>query len=208
GDRGRDRAGRCTPCRRARSPGRARQRSPACHLRPRHDDRARPRGAAVVLRLDGGGRSLLAGPGPAGRVPGAAGCSVNQTTQPGQRQSWKLFLDGSLDCLTLPRFDGGIGTPIAPPALGPVPRGTGTMAKPLLSDELWAAIEPLLPVLSPSPKGGHSRLADRKALTGILFVLKTGIPWEDLPCEMGCGCGMNCWRRLRDWQADGTWGRI
>jgi transposase len=49
---------------------------------------------------------------------------------------------------------------------------------------------------------------DRKALTGILFVLKTGIPWEDLPCEMGCGCGMTCWRRLRDWQAEGTWGKI
>jgi transposase len=49
---------------------------------------------------------------------------------------------------------------------------------------------------------------DRKALTGILFVLKTGIPWEDLPWEMGCGCGMTCWRRLRDWQADGTWLKI
>ena len=46
---------------------------------------ARPRGAAVVLSLDGGGRSLLVGPGPAGRVPEAADCSVNQTTQPGQR---------------------------------------------------------------------------------------------------------------------------
>ena len=61
-----------TPRRRARSPGRARQRSPASHLRRRHDDRARPRGAAVVLGLDGGGRSLLAGPGPAGRVVGSS----------------------------------------------------------------------------------------------------------------------------------------
>jgi transposase len=82
------------------------------------------------------------------------------------------------------------------------------MAKPLLSDELWAVIEPLLPKWTPSPKGGHPRLDDRKALTGILFVLKTGIPWEDLPCEMGCGSGMTCWRRLRDWQADGTWDKI
>src|SRR5436305_8001432 len=72
GDRGRDRAGRRTPRRRARSPGRARQRSPTSHLRHRHDDRARPRGAAVVLSLDGGGRSLLAGPGPAGRVVGSS----------------------------------------------------------------------------------------------------------------------------------------
>jgi transposase len=36
-------------------------------------------------------------------------------------------------------------------------------------------------------------------------VLKTGIPWEDLPQEMGCGCGMTCWRRLRDWHVAGVW---
>lgn len=82
------------------------------------------------------------------------------------------------------------------------------MAKPLLSDELWEIIRPILPAWTPSPKGGHPRLDDRKALTGILFVLKTGIPWEDLPAEMGCGCGMTCWRRLRDWQRDGTWLKI
>jgi transposase len=82
------------------------------------------------------------------------------------------------------------------------------MAKPLLPDDLWAIIEPNLPRWTPSPKGGHPRLDDRRALTGILFVLKTGIPWEDLPREMGCGCGMTCWRRLRDWQADGTWEKI
>jgi transposase len=82
------------------------------------------------------------------------------------------------------------------------------MAKPLLSDELWEIIEPLLPKWTPSPKGGQPRLDDRKALTGILFVLKTGIPWEDLPCEMGCGCGMTCWRRLRDWQVGGVWDKI
>jgi transposase len=82
------------------------------------------------------------------------------------------------------------------------------MAKPLLPDELWEIIEPQLPKWTPSPKGGQPRLDDRKVLTGILFVLKTGIPWEDLPCELGCGCGMTCWRRLRDWQADGTWDKI
>ena len=51
------------------------------------------------------------------------------------------------------------------------------MAKPLLPDELWAIIEPLLPKWTPSPKGGHPRPGDRAALTGILFVLKTGIAW-------------------------------
>lgn len=82
------------------------------------------------------------------------------------------------------------------------------MAKPLLPDELWEVIEPLLPVWTPSPKGGQPPVTDRAALTGILFILKTGLPWEDLPYEMNCGCGMTCWRRLRDWQADGTWDEI
>ena len=82
------------------------------------------------------------------------------------------------------------------------------MAKPLLPDGLWAIIEPLLPQRDPNPKGGRPRLPDRAALTGILFVLKTGIGWEDLPAEMNCGSGMSCWRRLRDWQLDGTWDRV
>jgi len=49
---------------------------------------------------------------------------------------------------------------------------------------------------------------DRAALTGILFVLKSGIPWEMLPREMGCGSGMTCWRRLRDWQRAGVWAKL
>ena len=82
------------------------------------------------------------------------------------------------------------------------------MAKPLLTDELWALIEPILPKRPPRPKGGRPPVPDRQALTGILFVLRTGIPWEYLPQEMGCGSGMTCWRRLRDWQAIGVWDRI
>lgn len=82
------------------------------------------------------------------------------------------------------------------------------MAKPLLPDGLWAVIEPLLPKHPPAPRGGRPRLSDRAALTGILFVPKTGLPWEDLPAEMGCGSGMTCRRRLAEWQADGTWGRV
>ena len=49
---------------------------------------------------------------------------------------------------------------------------------------------------------------DRAALTGILFVLKTGIPWEMLPQEMGCGSGMTCWRRLKEWHKAGVWERV
>src|ERR1043165_61111 len=82
------------------------------------------------------------------------------------------------------------------------------MAKPILTDELWELIEPLLPPEPPRPKGGRRRYPDRAVLTGILFVLRTGIPWEMLPQEMGCGSGMTCWRRLRDWQRVGMWERL
>ena len=82
------------------------------------------------------------------------------------------------------------------------------MAKPLVSDELWAILAPLLPPEAPKPKGGRPPVDPRAALTGILFVLKSGIPWEMLPAEMGCGSGMTCWRRLRDWQKAGVWARL
>lgn len=82
------------------------------------------------------------------------------------------------------------------------------MAEPLVSDELWTRIEPLIPKRqSPTRRGGRPPVDDRAALEGILFVLKTGIPWEDLPVQFGC-CGMTCWRRLRDWQAAGVWDRL
>jgi transposase len=84
------------------------------------------------------------------------------------------------------------------------------MAKQLLDDDLWELIEPILP----KPKlrrrryPGRKPIGHRQALNGILFVLKTGIPWEYLPLEMGCGSGMTCWRRLRDWQRRGVWERL
>ena len=84
----------------------------------------------------------------------------------------------------------------------------GYMAKPLLPDELWEIIAPLIPPEPSKPKGGRPRISDRQVLTGILFVLRTGIPWELLPQEMGCGSGMTCWRRLRDWQEAGVWQKI
>ena len=84
----------------------------------------------------------------------------------------------------------------------------GAMGKLLVPDELWQRIEPLLPPEPPKPKGGRPRLPARAVLTGIVFVLKTGIPWEDLPQEMGCGSGMTCWRRLRDWHQAGVWQRL
>jgi transposase len=84
------------------------------------------------------------------------------------------------------------------------------MDKPIIDDELWKRIEPLLP--QPKPRRekypGRKPVPDRAALSGILFVLRTGLRWRDLPAEMGCGSGVTCWRRLRDWQEAGVWDRL
>lgn len=81
------------------------------------------------------------------------------------------------------------------------------MAKPLVSDELWNQIEPLIP--PPKPRRfrfpGRKPLEPRKILTGIIFVLKTGIAWDALPAECGWGCGPTCKRDLRRWQRQGVW---
>src|ERR1041385_1232807 len=83
------------------------------------------------------------------------------------------------------------------------------MAKPLMDDSLWEIIEPLIPLKARRQRyPGRKPVSDRAALTGILFVLKTGIGWEDLPQELGWGSGMTCWRRLRDWQKAGVWQKL
>lgn len=83
------------------------------------------------------------------------------------------------------------------------------MASPLVPDDLWEVVEPLIPKVERRYRHpGRKRVPDRQVLTGILFVLKTGIPWEALPQEMGCGSGVTCWRRLRDWQEQGVWQRL
>src|SRR3978361_645267 len=81
------------------------------------------------------------------------------------------------------------------------------MSKLLVTDEFWALFEPLIPKHPYPPGGGKPRTDDRVCLTGILFVLKTGIPWEDFPCEMGC-CGMTLWNRLDAWRKAGVWQRL
>lgn len=79
----------------------------------------------------------------------------------------------------------------------------------LVSDELWEQIEPLLPPEpEPSPKGGRPRVSNRQALTGIVFVLRTGIPWQLLPTEMGCGSGSTCWRRFSEWTRLAVWSKL
>ncbi len=81
------------------------------------------------------------------------------------------------------------------------------MAVPVVSDELWAVIEPLLPARKP-PKTGRPRIDDRRWLSRILFVLATGIAWGDLPQQLSPGSGVTCWRRLRDGQQAGGWERL
>jgi len=83
------------------------------------------------------------------------------------------------------------------------------MAQPLLDDALWQVIEPLLPAPKRRRKWhpGRKPLEDRTVVRGLLFVLKTGIAWEDFPCEMGC-CGMTLLNRLRRWQRAGVWDAV
>lgn len=78
-----------------------------------------------------------------------------------------------------------------------------------LSDEMWAALAPLIP---PLPRRGDGRgrrpVADRAILSGILTILASGIGWQRLPVELGYGSGMTCWRRLRHWRERGAWPAI
>ena len=82
------------------------------------------------------------------------------------------------------------------------------MTQPSIPDDLWEAIEPLLPRARPKPKGGRPRVPDRAALGGIIFVLRTGTPWRLLPRALGFGSGVTCWRRLREWQSRGVWAAV
>ena len=82
------------------------------------------------------------------------------------------------------------------------------MHETLVSDGLWKIIEPLLPPDPPREKGGRPRIPNRNAFAGIVYVLKSGVPWRMLPKEIRGGSGTTCWRRLRDWQKSGVWWRI
>src|SRR3954454_13689643 len=82
--------------------------------------------------------------------------------------------------------------------------------RPLVTDGLWERLQPPLP---PPPQRrfrfpGRKPLDYRKVLTGILFVLKTGIAWDDLPAELGCGCGKTCHDYLKHWHETGVWTKL
>ena len=80
--------------------------------------------------------------------------------------------------------------------------------KPLVTDELWEVVAPLLPRRRAQPKGGRPWVDDRATLNGVLYVLRTGVAWRHLPTELGWGSGVTCWRRLREWQRRGVWKRL
>src|SRR3954449_2580216 len=73
----------------------------------------------------------------------------------------------------------------------------------LISDELWALAEPLIPPRKQAVHGrtGRPRIDDRDALEGIAYVLSTGIGWAKLPRQLGYGSGWTCWRRMCAWAA-------
>src|SRR5437016_800408 len=88
--------------------------------------------------------------------------------------------------------------------------GRSSAMKPFVSDALWDRLIPLIP---PPPKRrfrfpGRKPLDHRKILTGILFVLKTGIAWDDLPSDLGCGCGKTCRHCLQTWHQAGVWVKL
>ena len=83
------------------------------------------------------------------------------------------------------------------------------MAAELLPAELWSEIEPLLPPPPPpSAKGGRPPVENRDALRGIIFVNRTGIPWQALPTEVFGASGSSCWRRFHEWTLAGVWARV
>ena len=81
-----------------------------------------------------------------------------------------------------------------------------TLADDLVPDELWALVEPLLPVPPRPPYGGrHRTIPDRNCFAAIVFMARTSTPWRLLPAqELGCGSPATCWRRLTEWAKAGV----
>jgi transposase len=88
--------------------------------------------------------------------------------------------------------------------------GRSAMTDDLIDDDFWALIEPLLPSRPPRNRqhAGRRPSSDRAALSGIVYVLRTGIPWNLLPRELGTSSGAVCCRRWVTWQEAGVWDRI
>ncbi len=72
--------------------------------------------------------------------------------------------------------------------------------KRVLTDDQWDRIAPYFPAHPPSPRGGRPRAADRECLEGILWLVRTGSRWQDIPVDLPSGS--TCWRRLQEWAGD------
>jgi transposase len=70
----------------------------------------------------------------------------------------------------------------------------------MLTDAQWERIEPFLPKHPPSPKGGRPRASDRECLEGILWLLRSGARWRDIPVDLPSDT--TCWRRLHEWSSE------
>lgn len=81
-------------------------------------------------------------------------------------------------------------------------------SKPLPDAQIWAMLKPLLPQEPPKPTGGRPRVSNRRAVRGILFVLRNNVPWETLPHSLGCGSGLTCLRRFKEWEKAGVWDNL
>jgi transposase len=75
-----------------------------------------------------------------------------------------------------------------------------------LTERLWERIRPLLPNRDPGPKGGRPWADDRACFEGVVYVLRSGCRWRDLPERFPSPA--TCWRRFRDWTAEGVWDRV
>jgi transposase len=82
------------------------------------------------------------------------------------------------------------------------------MPQPLVCDELWEQIEPILPKHQPDPRGGAPRKPDRPCLEGIVHVLRTGCQWQRLPACKLWPSGSTCWRRFSEWTQAGVWAQL
>jgi transposase len=85
-----------------------------------------------------------------------------------------------------------------------------TLADDLVPDQLWALVEPLLPVPPRPPYGGRRRtISDWACLAAIVYMARTSIPWRLLPAgELGCGSPATCWRRLTAWANAGVFEQL
>ena len=75
-----------------------------------------------------------------------------------------------------------------------------------LNDRLWDRVAPLLPPQPDHPRGGRPFADDRACFEGIVYLLRNGLRWRQMPACYPSG--VTCWRRHRDWTRAGVWGRV